>query len=45
MRVEQMRAELTKVYTGPDWIKKVSVMSDAQIIAIYYRLLGKGRLK
>ncbi len=37
MTVEQMRAEVAKLYTGESWKKKVSSMSDGQIIAIYKR--------
>lgn len=34
-----MRAIVRKTYPGYEWHKKVDKMSDAQIIAVYYRLL------
>lgn len=45
MSVEQMRSEIAKAYQGDDWAKKVKKMTDAQVIAVYYRLLDQGRLK
>ncbi|MBQ8356209.1 MAG: hypothetical protein IJX39_00210 [Clostridia bacterium] len=45
MTVEQMRAELSKVYTGEGWRKKVAHMHDNQIIAIYRKFLEENRLK
>lgn len=44
MTVEQMRAEITKVYpTSDTWSRKVDRMYDDQVIAIYYKFLKEGR--
>ena len=40
MSVEQMREALKQRYPGPNWIYRVDHMTDQQVIAIYYRLLG-----
>lgn len=40
MSVEQMRAILKRQYNGSfKWVNKVNKMSDAQVIAIYHRML------
>ena len=37
MTVEQMRAEVAKLYPGEKWKERVAKMSDGQILAIYKR--------
>ena len=37
MTIEQMRAEVAALYTGPKWKEKVAGMHDKQILAIYNR--------
>ena len=37
MTIEQMRAEVAALYTGPKWKEKVARMPDGQILAIYNR--------
>lgn len=32
-----MRQEVSDLYSGPQWKRRVSLMPDAQIIAIYFR--------
>ena len=46
MSVEQMRAVLKKQYSGAyKWVNRVNKMSDAQVIAVYYRMLNAHQLK
>lgn len=46
MSVEAMRAVLKKQYKGAyKWVNRVNNMSDNQVIAVYYRMLGSGQLK
>ena len=46
MRVEQMRAALKRQYKGAKtWTDKVNNMSDAQVIAVYHRMLYARQLK
>ena len=46
MTIEQMRAEVAALYTGPKWKEKVAGMHDKQILAIYNRqVLNKGNGK
>ena len=45
MTVEQMRAELSRVYAGERWRKKVALMHDNQVIAVYRKFLEENRLK
>ena len=46
MSVEQMRAILKKQYSGAyKWVNRVNKMSDAQVIAVYYRMLHAHQLK
>jgi hypothetical protein len=40
-----MRKAVEKVYDGEKWKDKVSKMSEAQIIAVYYRFLNSKKLK
>ena len=44
MKIDQMREEITKAYSGPAWRLKVMGMSDRQVIAIYYDMKRKNRL-
>lgn len=41
MSIEQMRAAVKKAYPSDSWPKKVDQMKDAQVAAIYQRLLDK----
>lgn len=45
MSVELMREAIKKVYPGETWSKKVKNMKDAQVLAIYTRMLYDGKLK
>ena len=46
MSVEAMRAVLRKQYNGAyKCVNRVNNMSEAQVIAIYKRMLGSGQLK
>lgn len=38
MSIEQMKAEILKKY--PRW-SKVNTMSDRQVMAIYFRMIGR----
>ena len=43
MTIQQMRAEVARLYPGLGWKQKVAHMPDGQILAIYNRqCLGKG---
>ena len=42
MSVEQMRAEIMKLYPGSGWRSRVLKMSDAQVVAIYNKQI-KGK--
>ena len=45
MSIEQMRAELIKVYAPSDsWAFKVRKMSDNQVIAIFRRFQRDGKI-
>ena len=44
MNADQMREELKKAYSSDSWQKKVEGMSDSQVIAIYKRLKGVGKI-
>ena len=45
MSVQQMRDKLKERYHwSMSWSLKVDDMSDAQVIAVYYRLLRKGEI-
>ena len=42
MTIEQMRAEVARLYSGDGWRRKVAAMPEGQIVAIYKRqVLGK----
>lgn len=45
MTMEQMRAEVAALYTGPKWKEKVARMPDRQILAIYNRQVLNGGSK
>ncbi len=45
MHVDEMRAELMKLYPGEKWKMKVTAMSDDQVIAIWRRMLRDGQVK
>jgi hypothetical protein len=45
MSVVQMRESIKKVYPGEKWNKRVSKMSDNQVIAIYNKFLCGDKLK
>lgn len=46
MSVEQMRAILKRQYNGAfKWVNRVNKMSDAQVIAVYHRMLYAHQLK
>ena len=45
MSVEQMRKAIEEVYPGDKWIRKVSRMSDGQVIAVYHSFLDKKKIK
>lgn len=38
MEVNDMRVWVARAYSSPNWKKRVSHMSDAQIMAIYFRM-------
>lgn len=44
MTITQRRANLKTVYLSDKWSQKVDQMSDNQVIAIYNRLQGQGKL-
>lgn len=45
MSVAQMRAILCKQYHGAwKWVNRVSKMSDAQVLAVYHRMLDAKQL-
>lgn len=37
MTIEQMRAEVARLYSGAAWQQKVAKMPEGQILAIYSR--------
>ena len=41
--VDDMRDDISKVYAGPEWKKKVKRMSDRQVMAIYYSFCENGK--
>ena len=41
MSIEQMRAEVAKLYSGVAWKLRVQAMSDAQILAIYNKQIRR----
>lgn len=46
MKVPQIRSILKQQYNGaPKWTTRVDKMSDAQVLAIYFRMLRDNQLK
>lgn len=45
LSVKQMRDEILRVYPEDGWRYRVLEMSDAQVAAIYKRMLNNGQLK
>lgn len=48
MTIEEMRAALkyyTKYSKSIDWQRKVTTMSNRQVIAVYLRLMKEGEIK
>ena len=43
--ISQMRERVSEAYDGDGWKKKVRFMPNDQVIAIFYKLLKKGRIK
>ena len=43
MNVDQMRKEIAKVYPGEAWQRKVDLMLDDQVIAIFYKFERDGK--
>ncbi len=41
MTIEQMRAEVMKLYNGDAWKRRVAAMTEKQILAIYNRQVRK----
>ena len=44
MSIDQMRNELSKFY-GDSWKRKVALMDDNQVIAVYHKFLHDGKFK
>lgn len=44
MNPAKQREALRNVYPGAEWQKKVTDMSDEQVVAIYLRLKGQGKV-
>ena len=45
MRVERMRSEISKVYSGEGWKTKVKRMPYLQVIAVYHSFLKDDRFR
>ena len=45
MDVKDMRKAISDEYDGEKWKNKVRNMSDAQVMAIYYRMIGGGQVQ
>lgn len=45
MDVSQMREKCAEAYDGDRWKNRVKYMPDNQIIALYYSLRQRGRIK
>lgn len=45
MDIYEMRKRVSKAYPGDKWKTRVRNMTDDQIIAIFYRLVEKGKIK
>lgn len=44
MSVEQMRAKISEVYESDRWRRRVQLMPDNQVIAIYRTMQNRGQL-
>lgn len=44
MSVEQMRAKISEVYESDRWRRRVQLMPDNQVIAIYRTMRSRGQL-
>lgn len=44
MSVEQMRAKISEVYERDRWRRRVQLMPDNQVIAIYRTMQNRGQL-
>ena len=42
MTIDQMRTDISKVYESEKWRRKVALMHDSQVFAIYHRFLADG---
>ncbi len=45
MESSKERSLVRDAYSGKSWKTKVDKMSDDQVIAIYFRLKGQGKIK
>lgn len=45
MTVESMRAKISEVYDGDRWHRRVQLMPDNQVIAIYHTMLNRGQFR
>jgi hypothetical protein len=45
MVIDQMRNEIEKVYPGDSWKRKVALMDENQVIAVYYKFLHDGKFE
>ena len=44
MTTDAMRSALSEVYSGAKWRKRVELMPDAQVVAVYKRFKRSGEL-
>lgn len=44
MSTNEMRVVVIKAYSGVNWERKVRLMSENQVIAIYYKLLNNKQI-
>lgn len=45
MTINEMRREISKVYSNDTWRNRVHFMPDKQVVAIYYNFLERNRFK
>lgn len=45
LQISQMREKIREAYSEDGWTKRVRNMPNDQVIAIYYKLLKKGKIK
>ena len=43
MTIDQMRNEIEKPYPNDSWRRKVALMDDNQVIAVYHKFLAEGK--